>query len=64
MPTLKLFDTVSKTLIIPFVSLNLIQKHYQGFQLELLKHHVKFDPDQFKSVPENEADRFYFALTL
>ena len=36
----------------------------QDVQLELLHHHIKFHPDQMKSVRENEAKRFCFALTL
>ena len=36
----------------------------QDVKLELLHHYVKVDPDQIKSVDENEANRFCFALTL
>ena len=32
--------------------------------LDLLQHQIKFHPDQLKSVGENKANRFYFALTL
>ena len=59
----KLFDAVSKTAVISLVSLALTQKSYQDVQNELLQNHNKFHPDQLKSVRENEAKRFSFALT-
>ena len=36
---------------------NLTQNWYQNIQLELLQHHVKFHPNDLKSVQENEANR-------
>ena len=62
MPTLN-FLTVSETEVICLASLTLTQQYYQDVQLEVLPHHLKFHPDQMKSVGENEAIRFYFALT-
>ena len=58
---IKVFWTRS---VISLLSLNLTQKQYRDVQLELLEHHVKFHPDQMKSVKENEPKRFWFALNL
>ena len=49
---------------ISLVSINLTKKSPQDVQLELHHHHIKFHPDQMKSVGENEVKRFYFVLTL
>ena len=43
-------DAVSKTAVIPRVSRNFSQKLSQHVQIELLQHHIKFHPDQMKSV--------------
>ena len=58
------FDAVSKTALISLVLINLTQKQSQDVHLELLHRHIKFPPDQMKSVQENEAQRFCFTLTL
>ena len=42
--------------------MNITQKKSQSAQLELLFHHIKFYPDQIKSVRENEANRFALYL--
>ena len=55
---------------IPELHSNLLQtlwflsKLYQDVSHGLLQHHIKFHPDQLKSVQENEANGFCFALTL
>ena len=64
MSTIKFLDTVSKPAAIFPVSLSLGQKVCQDLWLELLQYRIKFHPAQFKSVSENEANRFCFSLTL
>ena len=44
--------------------INLNQTQYEDVQRELLQNHLKFHPDQLKSVQEIEANRLGFALTL
>ena len=62
---IKVFDTVSKTALISFCSLNLTKKKQcQDVQLKLPQHYIKFHPDQLKSMQENEATKFNFALPL
>ena len=51
-------DAVSKTAVISLVSINLTQKQSQDVQAELFHHHIKFHPDQMKSVQKNQANRF------
>ena len=46
------------TAAIPIFLIDLTQKKSQDVQLELLHHHIKFPPDQMKSVHENEAFGF------
>ena len=58
------FDAVSNTAVISLLSINPAQKQFQDVQLGLLHHHIKFTPYQIKSMQENEANRFCFALTL
>ena len=58
------FDMVLKTAIITLVTLNLTPKKYYYVQLELLQKQITFYPDHLKSVQENEAKKFCFALTL
>ena len=41
---------VSKTSVISFVSLNLTQKYNQNVQLKLFQLHIKFHPNQLKSL--------------
>ena len=64
MPTFEVFYVVCKTAGISLVSKSLTQKGSHGVQVELLHHHIKLYPDQIKSVKENEANLFCFALTL
>ena len=40
------------------------QNYCQDVQYERLQRHIKFNPDQLKSVQENEANRFCLLLTL
>ena len=35
-----------------------------GIHFDLLHHQIKFHPKQMKSVEENDANRFCFALAL
>ena len=58
-PKLKYFGAVSKTTDISFISLNVSQKQYQGVQLDLIQHHIKFHTDQLKTVRENEAKQLW-----
>ena len=60
----KLFDAVSKTVVISLESINFTQTYYQDVQLELVQHNIKFQPDQLKRAQENEANRLGFVLTL
>ena len=53
----------NKRAAFPLVSINLTQKKTQDTKLELLHHYLKFHPDQMKSVGENDANRYCFALT-
>ena len=47
MPTLKSFDIVCKTVISLY---SITQKWSRDVQLKMLHHHIKFHPDQMKSV--------------
>ena len=64
MLTLKFVDTLRKTAVISLDSITLTKSYYHDVQVELLQHHIKFHPDELKSVQENEAQRFWIALTL
>ena len=54
----KVFDAVCKTPVITLVSINPTQNQSQDVQHVLLHHDNKINPDQVKSVWENEANRF------
>ena len=62
MPVLKLL-TVKQQLFPLFKKKNLDAKQSEDVQFELLHHKIKFHLDQTKSVAENKARRFCFALT-
>ena len=60
---LLLMDAVSKIAVIFVGYINLTLKQYHVV-LESLKPHIKFHPHQYRSVRENEGNRFCFPLTL
>ena len=60
----EVFGVVSKTTVIPLLSINLTENQSQNFKLELLHHQIKSDPDQMKSVQENDAKQILFHTDL
>ena len=55
---------VSKKADISLDSINLTKKQNKNVQHELPQYHIKFHPDEMKSVRENEAKRFCFTQTF
>ena len=64
MPILTFVYAVREIVVTSLVSLRLTQKSYLDVQLELFLRHVQFHLGQLKSVGENEAKKFCFAMTL
>ena len=57
-------SVTSKETVISFDSINSTLKQCRNVKLELLYHHIKFYPDQLKSVQESDPNKLCFLLTL